>query len=408
MSGRFGSWGKVIVKGKEYKILEPKEALLHVFKYKNMPREWDIKDMIFIGGQASGKSTAIRYSIKLICSNQDYQKMGISVVWTNDIRIISDKKYKHLFEGNKVIILIVDDAMSKIDSRRSMSNSNVNMTADYNEIRHRLEENYSKNGIIFVFFAIQIKSRLDKSIRENAKVKIITSYTDKRWFHKLFTKKQSELLREATFYGDIGSDFDKRALNLMKFKTGETATIHVPFVSKKELLSFLDSNNIKHTEVNRSLSRNEALQKLVDAVHEEFPSTEDVNKDVIRGYLTLVKEDIENDYAINFTKSDLSTAIDLSIYYESKNPTPKEEKLKDLTIKERIINCFNVKQWTLFDIKTIEEMTEIDGNKIGTTLSQYDIFKRVDRGIYKIKGTEHKEEDLLRFKPKKEVKQLVM
>jgi hypothetical protein len=378
-----------------------------------MPREWDIKDLLLVGGQGSGKSSTIRYCIKLVCSIEDYLDMGISVVWTNDIRIIADKKFKHLFKGNKVIMLIIDDAMRKgLDSRRSMNSANVDMTSFFNTTRHHLEENFSKNGIIFVFFANQIYSRIDKSIRENAKIKIFTSYTDKKWFTNQFREKQTQTLREATFCGDIGSDFDKRAFNLLKLKTGETATINVPFVKKNELLAFLKRKGVKYAEVNRSLNKNDAIEELSQKILKKYPLPSDHDKKIIKAYLELQTEKLEKDYAIKFTGSDINKAINRAYFYESEGVCSGTEEKKplrrNLTKKDRIIESFNVRNVNVLDSKTINEITKIDQNKINSYLAQYEDFIKVDHSLYKLRGSNHTEEDINRLKPKENVKTLIM
>jgi hypothetical protein len=407
-----GSYKKKSFGEQNYRILDPKEILLHILKYKNFPHEWDIKDGFFVGSQGSGKTSMIRYLIDLITGITDYQERGISVIKTNDVRIISDKRYFKYFQGSQVIILIVDDAMSKgFDSRRSMEGASVDITRFYNTTRHKLEEHYAKNGIIFVFFANQLLSRLDKSIRVNVKFKVFTSYYDQKWFKKLFTYQQYKFMKKACFLGEVGSDFDLRRFNIMKVKSGETSTIEVPMIKEDELIEKLKRRGVIYEEINRSLDQNDMIEMLVDKIFEKYEYPEDVDLRILKSYLEIQSQQIKEDYTVSFTRSDIDTAINRSLYYSSEKERAKEEriKVKDLTMKERLILAFGIRKAKILEVDDLVDITGENRSNIYSALSSYDVFKRVARGVYTLKGFKITEQDLHKYQQEpQEQKMLIM
>ena len=308
---RYTNWNAINLNGENYQVLDPKKMFLDLIKYSQTPIEWDMKNIILIGPQNSGKTVLIRYLVHLIRNNPDYKGL-VSVLRTNDLRIIGDKRYKNYFinpstnEAYKVLVIVVDDVVREgFDSRRSMSGANVEITQQFCVTRHILEENYSKNGIIFMIFASQMYFRLDATIRDTAQLQIFTSYYDKSWFHDLFSPDDAEILRIATYEGMFGSNFDARRFAICKTLTGDTATIEVPFSTKEE---------VPYDYIDRSVDKNIIINRLSNVLLEKLDDLSDFTKGELKGFLGLEAKRIENDYCIKLNKSDFTTAIDRALF----------------------------------------------------------------------------------------------
>ena len=326
---RYTDWNAINLNGAQYQVLDPKQMFLDLIKYKNRPIEWDMKTILLIGPQNSGKTVLIRYLVHLIRNNPDYKGL-VSVMRTNDLRIIGDKRYRRYFQdekGNyyKVLVIIVDDAIREgFDSRRSMSGPNVATTQQFCVTRHILEENYDKNGIIFMIFASQVYFRIDATIRDTAQLQIFTSYYNKSWFQNLFDPEQAEVLRIATYEGMFGSNFDARRFALCLTQTSDVATIEVPFSRKSE---------VPYDYIDRSVDKNIIINRLTDILLEKITDLSEFTKGELKGFLGLEAKKIEDDYCINLTKSDYISAIDRASFI-SKLRTMGSHK--DIDVSEKI------------------------------------------------------------------------
>lgn len=326
---RYTDWNAINLNGEEYEVLDPKQMFLDLLKYKNRPIEWDQKTILLVGPQNSGKTVLIRYLVHLIRNNPDNKGL-VSVVRTNDLRIIGDKRYSQYFlneygDPYKVLVIIVDDAIKEgFESRRSLSGPNVAMTQQFCITRHILEENYSPNGIIFMIFAAQIFSRIDATIRNTAQLQIFTSYYDQSWFHNLFNPEEAEVMRIATYEGMFSSNFDARRFAIAKTLTGDVATIEVPFSNKNEVL---------YPYVDRTIDKDMIINRLSNVLLEKITDISEFTKGELKGFLGLEAKKIESDYCTRLSKSDLTTAIDRASFI-SKLKTMGSHK--DIDVSEKI------------------------------------------------------------------------
>lgn len=324
---RYTDWNAINLNGENYQVLDPKKLFLDLIKYTRRPLEWDMKTILLIGPQNSGKTVIIRYLVHLIRNNPDYKGL-VSVVRTNDLRIIGDKRYSKYFEGYKVLVVIVDDVIREgFDSRRSMSGANVEITQQFCVTRHILEENYSSNGIIFMIFASQIYFRLDATIRNTSQLQIFTSYYDQSWFQSLFTPEQAEIMRIATYEGMFASNFDARRFAIAKTLTGDVATLEIPFSNKED---------VPYDYVDRSVDKNIIINRLTKALLEKLKDISEFTKGELKGFLGLEARQIENDYCIRLVKSDFTTAIDRATFI-LKLREMRSDKNQDVSEKIKII-----------------------------------------------------------------------
>lgn len=156
----------------EYELIEPDDFLISMLSMEKRfyPKDWvKLITIALVGSMGSGKSTVINKIVNIITQ-----------IYGNEVRAIKtdDLIYalKHGLDLSYFQIVIIDDAMqSGYDSRRSMSNENIDMSQNFSIGRHIAKETMKK-GILFVIFAIQSPTRLDKFIRENCDLTIYKTY----------------------------------------------------------------------------------------------------------------------------------------------------------------------------------------------------------------------------------------
>jgi len=395
---RYTDWSKVNVNDRDYMILKPRKMLLDIFKYKREPVEWDMKVIAIVGPQGSGKTVIIRYFVALIRSIKIYAGR-VAVVRTNDLRILSDPRYKYLFDGYHVIVLIIDDAIREgLESRRAMSGANVDLTQQFCITRHILEENFRKNGIIFMIFAFQVYTRLDPTIRNTAQLKIFTAYYDQNWFQNLFTPEQSELLRIATYEGMVSSNFDARRFSLCRTMTGDTATIEVPF-SK--------SSDVPITYIDRNLTTDDAVGKLVEYLLNEIDDFVDYKQGELIGALIDYSKSIEKDFAVKLKTSDYAKAINLAKWRRkmqcdeaTETKVPEIKVSDDMTNLDKIVAVVKLKR--IASVKTVSDITGLDSRLVTSYLSTHKhMFDRVSKGFYSLVDETYNDDDLFNLTNKK-------
>lgn len=374
IENQYHDWSMYNLDGKDYQILDPKELLLDIFKYVETPDEWDMKTGICIGPQSSGKTNFLRYVIQLLQNIPDYKNL-LSIVSTNDLRILDDARYAYLFEGKKVICLIVDDAIRPgTDSRRSMSDISVVTTQQYCITRHILENRYGPNGIIFVLFSVQVWSALDKRIREPATFKLFTTFFDEDWFNKMFQPDQVEFMRTKTRDGIVRSRFKERRFAIIKTLAGDSAIIEVPFISKKKIqIPYMD----------RTIDKSDAIDKLSKDLQEKYPNPSEISKDVLKGFLSYKIKEYEKDYCVKITKTDLLTVIERASFNEYDNHDLEEVEETNLSVKDKIIKAFKIRN-SLLSIEDIQSITKLGKRQIYNALLDDSTFGNAvkGKGIY--------------------------
>lgn len=327
IGNRYTDWESYHLNDKDFAFLEPKQLFMDLIKYEEEPEEWDMKSIVLVGAQNSGKTALIRYLVYLIENNPDYKGLT-SVFRTNDLKIIGDKRYSYLFEGKKVLVIIKDDAISEgTDSRRAMSGSNVETTQQFCITRHILEDLYEPNGIIFMIFATQVFSRIDPTIRDTAQLKIFTNYYDQKWFKNLFDPDEVELLRIATYDGMFGSDFYSRRFAVAKTMTGDVVTLEIPYLTKED---------VSYPHIDRTIETNKAIEILMNEIL-ELGNLEEYSSSELKGFLSLEGKRIEEDYGVKFKNSDYTVAINRAKYLSKRRTLQPKKKKKSKKVKQLIM-----------------------------------------------------------------------
>jgi len=207
--------------GNEYEVIDFKVLLQDMFFYDVFPEEYDLKRIIIVGSQNSGKTVLIRNLVLYLMNNYDPNE--INAFLTNDIRVIRLKKYRELW-SKFIQIIIIDDAVKKgIDSRRFMSFDNIDFTEEYFQIRHTFEEYGRKNGIIILIIATQDYSAIDKRIRDNVQMVIYKTYYRHKWFQEELNYDNGILkfIKDATYQSLIRSNFEARSCGVGLIQTGD-------------------------------------------------------------------------------------------------------------------------------------------------------------------------------------------
>ena len=154
------------------KLVDPTEFLMKMLSMKKhyYPKDWvKLYTIALIGSMGSGKSTIINKIVNIIV---DIYGEEVRAIKTDDL-VYSLKKGLDL---SYFQIVIIDDAMQQgLDSRQSMSADNIDMSQNFSIGRH-IAKQTMKKGILFVIFAIQSPTRLDKFIRENCDLTIYKTY----------------------------------------------------------------------------------------------------------------------------------------------------------------------------------------------------------------------------------------
>lgn len=415
LNERYTDWTEYNYNKKTFRVLKPIQMFLDFFKYEETPIEWDSKDIVIIGPKNSGKTVLIRYLVYLVRSNPDFKRL-ISVFRTNDLRIVGDTRYSHLFKKKKVLVMIIDDAMTAgIDSRRAMSHENVDMTQEFEIVRHTLEENYEPNGIIFTIFASQIYSRVDPTIRDNAQLKIFTAYYDQPWYKAIFTPDEAEWMRINTYDGMFASNFKARRFALARTNTGDVVTLEIPF-SRREDVPY---PNIVRT-VNKEFIRTKLTRILIRKLSGPGKNLNTYNKSELKEFLKLHSQKIKTRLNVKLKDSDYVSSINRASFilkkFESLNYIPQEEFTinldpnKKLTILERVLNALN--QEKISNIETISLISRVDNlGLVRRALSDNpNLFENAvrGRGIWALKGYNYTQFEIDQLTGDKPLKKLVM
>jgi len=298
------------------------------------PLESDIKDhfelktIALVGGMGSGKSSQFRFLVEFI--RNYWNQENVSAVLTDNVQLamenISERPYQ---------VFIVDDAISKQDSRRSMSDENVTATQQFMIIRHIAKE-IGFGGVIYVIWAFQDPSAIDKRFRNTCDVTIFKQYYIEYagTIRKLIKDQESiDFLKHITEMQAF-NDFSYRSYGVGYTKWGSVVNIKTPYVAEEDFeVEVLDS----------SLRKDKITEELIKDV---------IDKDLINeptqlayGYLYNVKNDRPELEVYNFNQTDFQRILwraKASAYLEGEyHATTKEEEylyqlLKTLKTKENL------------------------------------------------------------------------
>ncbi|MFX0132031.1 MAG: hypothetical protein ACFFDN_00165 [Candidatus Hodarchaeota archaeon] len=435
-----GSWFTPSLFGKPYKYTILKgEALIREFfvcDYELM--EWVKKTLYFCGVEGSGKTNWLRFLTWVLNQIDFYRKHGIISVLTNDIRILGDPNYAYLFNDKAIINLMCDDALggTGTDSTRFMGDDAKDVSEKFVQSRHYGEE-YTGNvaGAVFMAFATQAYKKLNPVIRENATLKIFTSYMDTDYFHNLFPPEETEYLRETHHNAHIG--FDPFAIGnaICRTSAGGIAPLEIPFIPyNKETLEWSRTHLIRREKdydtgeiinkkyyvddiikiipiknkkdflkqkshynkiyiIDRSLTKDKVIDEMSHYLlthpklnylikyYEKRNSLEDFSRGKLKGVLREKTRQLKEEYNVSITISDVRTAIDQALRDEEYTIIDKikkgeinskeVEKREIKTHKDRIEVAFDVQDADILHISELMTITKLERAKIDSTISKY-------------------------------------
>lgn len=240
-----GKYFNANIGGEDYEILDGKEFIPNFLTYPdyNKVRDWELSKIGLFGDQGSGKTNLMRYICKQI---SEIYKKNVSIIRTNSLIYVLEELNKDIDNRKFIQVLVLDDGIARgMDSRRSMSGANVNMTQEYFKFRHHLaneDDEYNEDprvdrGICFLFFAVQDPTRLDSSIRKTLDVRIYMNYyaeMEKAAYNSgVITNEDLRFINDAEYEAEILHKTEKRALCLVITKGKRKAYMDIPFVSSK-------------------------------------------------------------------------------------------------------------------------------------------------------------------------------
>jgi len=320
-----------------------------MFQYDKLPDDFDLKRLILVGSQNSGKSVLIRNIVLYI--QKLYHPEDVNAFMTNDIRILELEQYKELW-NYPIQVIIIDDAVKLgIDSRRSMSSANVDFTQRYFQIRHTLAEMGRTNGIIILILATQSFSAIDKRIRDNVQCTIFKTYYRQKFFQEQLNYDEDiiNFMKEATYQSLICSNPKAREVGVGVVQTGDIFQFRNHMVSENEVnIPFLLYESGKEV----------LIQELIAKLMNKFSTIFEIPDKIVKGYLLYETDNLRDIYPqITLTNSDLSYIIRWGVYlqYENifENGIDNNNIREFLSLKERVFfyldNEKNVSLEMLYD-----------------------------------------------------------
>lgn len=316
----------------DYQVIDIKQLFEDMFHYDKLPEDFDLKRLIIVGSQNSGKSVLIRSLVLYI--QKLYHSDNINAFMTNDIRILELEKYKTLF-NRPIQLIIIDDAVrSGIDSRRSMSSANVDFTQRYFQIRHTLAEMGRTNGIIIVILATQSFSAIDKRIRDNVQCTIFKTYYRQKFFQEQLNYDEDiiNFMKEATYESLIKSNLTAREVGVGVVQTGDIFQFRNRMVGESDVylpLLLYESG------------KEDLIRELIAKLMTKFNVIFEIPDKIVKGYLLYEIDNMSDVYPrIRLTNSDMSYIIRWGVYlqYErmSGNEIDNNNIREFLSLKERV------------------------------------------------------------------------
>lgn len=225
-------WLERFAHGKKYYVLDGKALIHDFFSYNSTLMEWEKKTQYYCGVEGSGKTNLIRFSTWVLNQIDIFQDEGIISVGTNDLRIFGDPDYAYLFENMGIVNIIGDDAIGGVgtNSAEFMHGSSIDVIKNFVKSRHIGKEQGNPVGIVFMTFATQSWKSLNPIIRENATLKVFTSYMDTDYFQSLFPFEETEFLREKHHQAHVSSNWKERKHMIFRTGAGGIGNLEVPLV----------------------------------------------------------------------------------------------------------------------------------------------------------------------------------
>jgi hypothetical protein len=192
---------------------------------------------------------------------------------------------------------------SGIDSRRSMSGANVEMSQNLAMVRHMLarEDKFGvpdpqfKNGFCVIFYGIQSPGRLDKTIRDCTVLTIFKSYYDEIESRKGLNPDDIQFIKNITKDSKIKHKYSARGSGLGITKTKETMRIYFPKTAFK---------------IPVILPPPERYQAIIDALIKM--DLDETDLPILRGWLRTYSK--ENNITLSGT--DMAELIELARYQQ--------------------------------------------------------------------------------------------
>jgi hypothetical protein len=267
--------------GVDYEVLPPEQFFYDYLNFatKGLPQDrFELKAMGFVGKMGSGKSNSMRFVVKYL---QDIYGDDINIVMADALHIALENLTKH-----KLQAIILDDAVSRgQDSRRSMSNVNVQASQMFFEIRHECER-VAGNGVVFVLMGYQGMTAVDVRYRENFDFLVFKSFYNNEKLKKILNQDERaiDLLQHMTKQSVMYHDYSARGIGVMVASWGDLIYFNFPEVKSEEL---------KYTILTEKGKRDQIKEDTVQWLANSPYLAEGLKKDILYG---LMKRRLGDDY----------------------------------------------------------------------------------------------------------------
>lgn len=139
-------------------------------------KHYEVKTFAVVGPIGSGKTTLTK----------EYYGNRVKQLWRDDVDMFLARDLWATIEAVKnsdkfCHFLIIDDSVPMFDSRRSMSNQNVDVTQMFFEIRHELQKYAKKDnkaGLVIISILTQDHKAIDKRIRKGLAFTVFKAYDE--------------------------------------------------------------------------------------------------------------------------------------------------------------------------------------------------------------------------------------
>jgi len=308
---------------KFHEVDDAGQFFLDYFNYtrEDYPKdEWILHQIYLVSAPGYGKSKVIDYfcHLKANLVGDNFE------VFTTDDMLYA---FWNIPITKQNIFLIVDDALSKLDSRQSMSQ--IEDTQELNEIRHILRKRHLKggvvpeNGVIWIIYASQIYTGIDLRARENVDLLIFKTIY-KGVMRKHFDEEYIDWLSEANFKARYQHKARYKAFGLCATATGHEFKFDFP----------LETSFPMQTVLRPPFN----FRPLIDIVKDKFPGLAEVDAKSPKAMLKYYC--IKN--AIKLKAGEVADIIDFAMEeqrIQAEEMTQQPIEQQDLEHFEYIYNC---------------------------------------------------------------------